>query len=81
MLNLKQLKEKQKEYLKNNDLQSLNKINKMLFEFREKQRKAKELARAQEREKVLSAKKVLSVKISAFCEKVLSAKISAFCEK
>lgn len=67
MLNLKQLKEKQIEYLKNNDLQSLNKINKMLFEFREKQRKAKELARAQEREKVLSAK------ISAFCEKVLSA--------
>lgn len=46
MLNLKQLKEKQKEYLKNNDLQNLNKINKMLFEFREKHRKAKELARA-----------------------------------
>ena len=67
MLNLKQLKEKQKEYLKNNDLQSLNKINKMLFEFREKQRKAKELAREQEREKVLSAK------ISTFCEKMLSA--------
>ena len=67
MLNLKQLKEKQKEYLKNNDLQNLNKINKMLFEFREKHRKAKELARAQEREKVLSAK------ISTFCEKMLSA--------
>ena len=67
MLNLKQLKEKQKEYLKNNDLQNLNKINKMLFEFREKQRKAKELAREQKREKVLSAK------ISTFCEKMLSA--------
>lgn len=67
MLNLQQLKEKQKEYLKNNDLQNLNKINKMLFEFREKQRKAKELAREQEQEKVLSAK------IWAFCEKMLSA--------
>ena len=67
MLNFQQLKEKQKEYLKNNDLQNLNKINKMLFEFREKQRKAKELAREQKREKVLSAK------ISTFCEKMLSA--------
>ena len=67
MLNFQQLKEKQKEYLKNNDLQNLNKINEMLFEFREKQRKAKELAREQKREKVLSAK------ISTFCEKMLSA--------
>ena len=48
-------------------MQNLNKINKMLFEFREKHRKAKELAREQEREKVLSAK------ISTFCEKMLSA--------
>lgn len=63
---LEKLKEKQKEYLKNNDLQNLNKINKILFKFRENQRKERVKAREQEREKLLSAK------IWAFCEKMLS---------
>ena len=66
MLNLQQLKAKQKEYLQNNDLKNLNKINKMLFELREQQRKAREQAREQAREKRLSAK------ICSFCEKMLS---------
>ena len=64
---LQKLKQQQKEALKNGDFATLNKINKIIFEEREKQRKAKELAREQEQEKVLSAK------IWAFCEKMLSA--------
>lgn len=63
---LQKLKQQQKEALKNEDFATLNKINKIIFEEREKQRKAKELAREQEQEKVLS------VKIWAFCEKMLS---------
>lgn len=64
---LEALKTKQMQALKNGDFATLNKINKMIFEEREKQQKAKEQEREQEREKRLSAK------ICSFCEKMLSA--------
>lgn len=62
------LKQTQRQVLKGGSLANINRINKALFEEREKRQKAKERAREQEREKVLSAK------ISTFCEKMLSAK-------
>lgn len=61
------LKQAQRQAIKGGNLAELNRINKMLFEERERRQKAKERAREQEREKVLSAK------ISTFCEKMLSA--------
>lgn len=64
---LKKLKQAQRQAIRGGSLAELNRINKMLFEERERRQKAKERAREQEREKVLSAK------ISTFCEKMLSA--------
>lgn len=64
---LDNLKIKQMQALKNGDFTTLNKINKIIFEEREKRRQAREQAREQEQEKVLSAK------ICSFCEKMLSA--------
>ena len=64
---LEKLKQEQRQAIKGGNIAEINRINKMLFEEREKRQKAKERAREQEREKVLSAK------ISAFCEKMLSA--------
>lgn len=64
---LETLKQAQRQAIKGGNLAELNRINKMLFDERERRKKAKKKARAQEREKVLSAR------ISAFCEKVLSA--------
>ena len=61
------LKQAQRQALKGGNLAELNHINKMLFDERERRQKEKKKARAQEREKVLSAR------ISAFCEKMLSA--------
>lgn len=61
------LKQAQRQALKGGNLAELNRINKALFEERERRQKAKKKARAQEREKVLSAR------ISIFCEKMLSA--------
>ena len=61
------LKQAQRQALKGGNLAELNRINKALFEERERRQKAKKKARAQEREKMLSAK------ISTFCEKMLSA--------
>lgn len=63
---LEKLKQKQRQAIKGGNLAELNRINKMLFEERERRQKAKERTREQEREKVLSAK------IWAFCEKMLS---------
>ena len=56
------LKQAQRQALKGGNLAELNRINKALFEERERRQKAKKKARAQEREKVLSAR------ISIFCE-------------
>ena len=64
---LEKLKQEQRRAIKGGNLPELNRINKILFEEREKRQKAKEQAREQEREKVLSAR------ISTFCEKMLSA--------
>ena len=64
---LETLKKAQAQAISAGNLAELNRINKKLFEEREKRQKAKERAREQEREKVLSAK------ISTFCEKMLSA--------
>ena len=64
---LETLKQAQGQAIKGGNLAELNRINKMLFDERERRQKAKERARKQEREKVLSAK------ISTFCEKMLSA--------
>ena len=64
---LEKLKQAQRQAIKGGNLAELNRINKALFEERERRQKAKERAREQEREKVLSAK------ISTFCEKMLSA--------
>lgn len=61
------LKQAQRQAFICGDLIELSRINKMLFEERERRQKAKERAREQEREKVLSAR------ISTFCEKMLSA--------
>ena len=61
------LKQAQRQAIKGGNLADINRINKTLFEERERRQKARKKARAQEREKVLSAK------ISAFCEKMLSA--------
>lgn len=61
------LKKAQRQAIKGGNLAELNRINKILFDERERRQKAREQAREQEREKVLSAK------ISAFCEKMLSA--------
>ena len=61
------LKQAQRKAIKGGNLAELNRINKMLFDERERRQKAKERAREQEREKVLSAR------ISTFCEKMLSA--------
>ena len=61
------LKRAQRQAIKGGNLAELNRINKILFEERERRQKAKERAREQEQEKVLSAK------ISTFCEKMLSA--------
>ena len=64
---LEKLKKAQRQAIKGGNIAEINRINKILFEEREKRQKAKERAREQEREKVLSAK------ISSFCEKMLSA--------
>ena len=64
---LETLKKAQRQAIKAGNLAELNRINKILFEERERRQKAKEQAREQEREKLLSAK------ISTFCEKMLSA--------
>ena len=64
---LEKLKQEQIQAIKGGNLAELNRINKILFEERERRQKAREQAREQEREKVLSAK------ISTFCEKMLSA--------
>lgn len=64
---LEKLKQEQRQALKGGSLAELNRINKILFDERERRQKAKERASEQEREKVLSAK------ISTFCEKMLSA--------
>ena len=64
---LGKLKQAQKQAIKGGSLAEINRINKILFEEREKRQKAKERAREQERERALSAK------ISTFCEKMLSA--------
>ena len=64
---LETLKQAQRQAIKGGNLAELNRINKILFEERERRQKAREQAREQEREKVLSAK------ISTFCEKMLSA--------
>ena len=61
------LKQAQRQAIKCGNIAEINRINKILFEERKKRQKAKERAREQEREKVLSAK------ISTFCEKMLSA--------
>lgn len=61
------LKQDQRRAIRAGNFAELNRINKILFEEREKRQKAKERAREQEREKVLSAR------ISTFCEKMLSA--------
>lgn len=64
---LKSLKQAQRQAIKGGNLADINRINKALFEERERRQKAKKKAREQEREKVLSAR------ISAFCEKMVSA--------
>lgn len=64
---LEKLKQEQRRAIKGGNLAELNRINKIIFDEREKRQKAKERTREQEREKVLSAK------ISTFCEKMLSA--------
>ena len=64
---LEALKQEQRQAIKGGNIAEINRINKKLFEERENRQKAREQAREQEREKVLSAK------ISAFCEKMLSA--------
>ena len=64
---LETLKQAQGQTVKGGNLAELNRTNKRLFEEREKRQKAKERTREQKREKVLSAK------ISTFCEKMLSA--------
>ena len=64
---LETLKKAQMQAIKGGNLAELNRINKIIFDEREKRQKAKERTREQEREKVLSAK------ISTFCEKMLSA--------
>lgn len=61
------LKQAQRQALKGGSLADINRINKALFDERERRQKAKERAREQEQEKVLSAR------ISTFCEKMLSA--------
>ena len=61
------LKQAQRQAIKGGNISDINRINKILFEEREKRQKAKEQAREQERAKMLSAK------ISTFCEKMLSA--------
>ena len=61
------LKQAQARAIRAGNLADINRINKALFEERERRQKARERAREQEREKVLSAK------ISTFCEKMLSA--------
>ena len=63
---LEKLKQAQRQALKGGNLADINRINKTLFEERERRQKAKERAREQEREKILSAK------IYTFCEKMLS---------
>ena len=63
---LEKLKQAQIQSIRAGNFAELNRINKILFEEREKRQKAREQAREQEREKVLSAK------ISTFCEKMLS---------
>lgn len=64
---LETLKKAQTQAIRAGNLAELNRINKILFNERERRKKAKERAREQEREKELSAK------ISTFCEKMLSA--------
>ena len=64
---LKKLKQAQRQAIKCGNIAEINRINKILFDERERRQKDKKKARAQEREKVLSAK------ISTFCEKMLSA--------
>ena len=54
------LKKAQAQAIRAGNLAELNRINKMLFEERERRHTAKERAREQEREKVLSAE-------NAFC--------------
>ena len=64
---LETLKKAQIQAIRAGNFAELNRINKILFEERERRQKAREQAREQEREKVLSAE------ISSFCEKMLSA--------
>ena len=61
------LKNAQIQAIRAGNFTELNRINKILFEERERRQKAREQAREQEREKMLSAKK------STFCDKMLSA--------
>ena len=63
----KTLKKAQAQAIRAGNLADINSINKALFEERERRQKAKERAREKERERLLSAK------ISTFCEKMLSA--------
>lgn len=63
----KTLKKAQAQAIRAGNLADINRINKALFEERERRQKAKERAREKERERLLSAK------ISTFCEKMLSA--------
>ena len=73
------LKKAQAQAIRAGNLAELNRINKALFEERERRQKAREKAREQEREKVLYAK------ISTFCEKCFLRKMGenrkkgAFC--
>ena len=64
---LETLKQAQRQAIKGGNLTELNRINKILFDERERRQKERARAREQEREKMLSAK------ISTFCEKMLSA--------
>ena len=63
---LEKLKQAQRQAIKGGNIAELNRINKIIFDEREKRQKAKERARELKREKMLSAK------ISTFCEKMLS---------
>ena len=64
---LEKLKQAQKQALKCGNVEKLNRINKILFEERERRQKAKEQEKMKERENRFSAR------ISTFCEKMLSA--------
>lgn len=64
---LETLKQAQRQALKGGSLADINRINKILFDERERRQKAKEQEKMKERENRFSAR------ISTFCEKILSA--------